>query len=121
MKCIRIANNIPYLAEEYVRSIQQQDESKNSRAGTEIDVIILFSVKSIFARSCKEMNIQNKHIVREKKQTKPKNKPTKPTKTKPPLLSKESKYRHPNHCKTTNFISDIKEQGEEMEISAFDS
>lgn len=70
MKCIRIANNIPYLAEEYVRSIQQQDESKNSRAGTEIDVIILFSVKSIFARSCKEMNIQNKHTVREKKPNK---------------------------------------------------
>lgn len=54
MKHIRIANNIPYLAEEYVRSIQQQNESKNSRAGTEIDVIILFSVKSIFANPVKK-------------------------------------------------------------------
>lgn len=67
MKQIRIANNVPYLAKEYVRLIQQQNESKNSRAWTEIDVIILFSVKSIFSRSCKEMNIQNKHIVRGKK------------------------------------------------------
>lgn len=36
------------------------------------------------------MNIQNKHIVREKNQTQPKNKPKKQTKTKPLLLSEET-------------------------------
>lgn len=67
------------------------------------------------------MNIQNKHIVRKKKkkqqQTKTKTKPKKPTKPKPPLLSKERKYRPSNHCKTTYLISDIKEQGEEMPLT----
>lgn len=55
-----------------------------------------------------------------KKPAKTKTKPKKPTKTKPPL-SKDRKYGPSNHCKTTNFISDIKEQGEEMEILAFDN
>lgn len=70
MKHIRIGNSIPYLAKEYARSIQQQNESKNSRAGTEIDVIILFSVKSAFARYYKEMNIQKNTLSgKKKKQT----------------------------------------------------